>query len=77
MEENKVVEMEVKEQKTETGETAVVAQPKEGLVSKFKKTWIWRNRGKVGAGLGAAAGFVGAMLLGSKGNSDTGEGPTE
>lgn len=71
-EEQKVVEMEVKET-TENGQTTVVAEPKEKWTTKFKRSWIWKNRGKIGAGIGAVGGFVGAMLLGNKND----EGPTE
>lgn len=65
MEENvKVVEAEVKEEKTETGETQVVAEVKPNWKDRLHKSWIWKNRGKVGTAFGAAAAFVVMTVLG-------------
>ncbi len=44
---------------------------KETALDKFKKSWIWRNRGKVGAILGSV-GTVALMAILGRGNDDDG-----
>lgn len=46
-------------------------EKKETALDKFKKSWIWRNRGKVGAILGSV-GTVALMAILGRGNDDDG-----
>lgn len=44
---------------------------KETALDKFKKSWVWRNRGKVGAFLGSV-GTIALMAILGRGNDDDG-----
>lgn len=44
---------------------------KEMALDKFKKSWVWRNRGKVGAFLGSV-GTIALMAILGRGNDDDG-----
>lgn len=61
---------------TVTDETTGTATPttpeptKERFIDKFKKTWFWRNRGKVGAALGSIGTLGLLAMLGRGGDND-------
>ena len=44
---------------------------KETALDKFKKSWVWRNRGKVGAFIGSV-GTIAIMAILGRGNDDDG-----
>lgn len=70
MEENKATTIEATVTENNGATVAEVPQ-KESFAQKFKKSWVWKNRGKIGFGLGTAATFLLANLF--SGNRDDDE----
>jgi hypothetical protein len=60
----------VTDEPTGAATTPAPEPTKERFVDRFKKTWIWKNRGKIGAALGSIGTLGLLAMLGRGGDND-------
>lgn len=58
------------------GAAIAEVKPTETLGDKIKKSWFWKNRGKIGVAVGVAVTFVVGSLLGNSGSDETNDNST-